>query len=137
MISYRKADIFERMRGDNNPIGKKMILVPNALGRYPDPTFTVIESDRNSVKTERDNGTFMRFEHKGFLGCRDDMAFYVNEHLQANELVGLWLYIRKNPDSFGKILSADRGILRTESGQIFKAEDFGFESDELDSVTLS
>jgi len=129
MISFRKADLIDKIKENernNSPVGKNFILVPYPW-RSDTKKWIITAVSTNMVEYRRDKGMPQTLIVGEFLGCRDDKAFFVNDTLDSENLIGLNLYVGRG--------SADKGIIKTDTGQEFKAEEHDFIQSTMTSVT--
>lgn len=118
MISHRQADIIDRVRNDQNPIGKKFMLAPG--GYKSDDVIVAVDGRRVTLRDSKGRET--TDDRQEFLGCRDGYAFYKEN---VADLMRMRVAFKESPhDEQGKIVSLDKGIITTENGKKFKAEEW-------------
>jgi hypothetical protein len=129
MISYRKADLFERHKEANSPIGKPYRTVPYAIG-YPNATNDVVTKiEGGDVWTSRTGFTTPSLTDTTFLGVRHGIALFSNPYFKNLIGKGVFLWAGKDNSQkyVGKIVSMDDGIIKTDTGEKVDLLEYGWD----------
>jgi hypothetical protein len=144
MISFRRADLFRNLQrpedpNAQNPLYKNLMMVPNVFGIEDEHrTITQVTDVRAVfgplVHYHKDGGTDQTMQTTKFLGCRDGYAFFQSSEFA--EIVGNPLVLISDNETHGNILSIDKGIFKTDTGEEFKAEDYDSQPSEGDNTII-
>ena len=102
-------------------------MVPNIFGADTEQrTITRVENNPEYVVPavyykKHDGEEQFKPWHK-FLGCRDGYAFF--QSIDFPDIVGYPLVLISDNEQHGTIISIDRGIIKTDTGEEFNAEDY-------------